>query len=81
MVTGIHLIVNHDTYQDLAPESRVLVRYSATDPEVVRLEGQSKTFVSLQQAFVGQLMLQAENDEPALALLARIRAQTSPGKS
>ncbi|MDH3675252.1 MAG: DUF3592 domain-containing protein [Anaerolineae bacterium] len=36
--------VNHDTYQDLPPESRVSVRYSATNPEVVRLEGQSKTF-------------------------------------
>jgi hypothetical protein len=36
--------INHDTYQELSPESRVLVRYSATNPEVVRLEGQSKTF-------------------------------------
>jgi hypothetical protein len=32
------------TRQDLPPESRVSVRYSATDLEVVRLEGQSKTF-------------------------------------
>jgi hypothetical protein len=36
--------VNHDMYQALSPESRVLVRYSATNPEVVRLEGRSRTF-------------------------------------
>ncbi len=39
--------VSHDTYQDLPPESRVLVRYSATNPELVRLEGQSKTFEAI----------------------------------
>lgn len=39
--------VDRDTYQALSPESRVLVRYSATNPEVVRLEGQSKTFEAI----------------------------------
>lgn len=39
--------VDEDTYQNLPPESRVFVRYSATDPEVVRLEGQSKTFEAI----------------------------------
>jgi hypothetical protein len=36
--------VSHDLYQELTPESRVSVRYSATNPEVVRLEGRSRTF-------------------------------------
>jgi hypothetical protein len=39
--------VNHDTYQEFSPESRVLVRYSATNPEVVRLEGNPKTFEAI----------------------------------
>jgi hypothetical protein len=39
--------VDHDTYQELSPESRVLVRYSATNPEVVRLEGRSRTFEAI----------------------------------
>jgi hypothetical protein len=39
--------VSEDTYQELSPESRVLVRYSATDPEVVRLEGQSRAFETI----------------------------------
>jgi len=36
--------VSHDIYQELPPESPVLVRYSATNPDVVRLEGRSRTF-------------------------------------
>jgi hypothetical protein len=39
--------VSHDTYQELSPESRVLVRYSATNPEVVRLKGQTKTLEAI----------------------------------
>lgn len=36
--------VNQATYQELTPESRVLVRYAAANPHLVRLEGQTKAF-------------------------------------
>lgn len=39
--------VSHDTYEDLPLESRGLVRYSATYPNVVRLEGQSQVAAPL----------------------------------
>lgn len=39
--------VSHATYQELTPESRVQVRYAAANPELVRLEGQSKFFQAI----------------------------------
>lgn len=39
--------VDSDTYQALAPESRITVRYSETNPELVRLEGRSRIFEAI----------------------------------
>lgn len=39
--------VSQATYQELTLESRALVRYAAANPELVRLEGQSKTFEAI----------------------------------
>lgn len=36
--------VSVDLYQELVPESRVTVRYSNTNPDIVRLEGRSRVF-------------------------------------
>ena len=49
--------VGHDLYQELSPESRVTVRYSATNPEVVRETSASSANTALQQSLQANLQL------------------------